>query len=98
MASRFIPLPGEGSSFKPVKSRQVQPPGILRGNRIDAHAEQRMRQGLNQFHDFVAHADRSGQIFRIAHAGQARFLFVGTEAGKIVFLFAQQALKILLGF
>ena len=92
------PLARCGIEFEAVESRQPQAPRVLRGDRINAHAEQRVREGLQQLHDFVAHPGRVGQVFRIAHARQARLLFVGAEAGEIIFISSDQTLKILLGF
>ena len=92
------PLARCGIEFEALESRHFQAPGVLCGNRINAHAEQRVREGLEQFHDFIAHAGRVGQVFRIAHASQARLLFVGAEAGEIIFLLREQTLKIFLGF
>ena len=48
-------LARRGIEFEAAESRQAQAPRVLRGDRINADAEQSVRKGLEQFHDFIAH-------------------------------------------
>src|ERR1700692_1452081 len=89
-------LARQGIEFEAFEPGHVESPSVLRGDGIDAHSKQAMREGLEQFNDFVAYADRVSQVLGIRDARQARFLFVRTEAGEIVFLVGQEAFQILL--
>jgi len=78
---------GSGVEIEAIESLVSEAPGILRGNSIDAYAEERMRLRLEKFDDLSADAGNFGQIFGIGDAGQAGFLVVGTQTGEIVFFF-----------
>ena len=80
-----------------VEAGQIESPGVLRRDRIDAHAEQRMRHRLVHLDDVFVNAGDIFQEAGIAHARQLRFFLVGGQAGKIVFRLLKQALQIALG-
>src|ERR1700676_1034737 len=56
-------------------------------NRIDARSKKRMREGLKQLYDLIAHGNRFCEVLRIADARQPGLLFVGTEYWEIILFF-----------
>ncbi len=97
IASRFIPLPGVGIKFQSLEAGQVESPRILRGDRVDAHAEQSVRERLVDLDDIVVNAGDVFQIVGVADARELRFLLVRSQAREIVLRLSIQALQVALG-
>ena len=81
MASRFMPLPGCRIELQPVEAGQIESPGILRRDRVDAYAEQSVRQRLVHLDDVFMHAANVSQITGITDARQLRF-FLDRRSGR----------------
>ena len=97
MRSRFMPLPGDGSSFRPSNPGKSNPHASCAGNRIDANTEQSVRKRLVKLDNVFMNSRNVFQKAGITHAREFGFLLIRGQAGEIILRFLIQALQVALG-
>src|SRR6266700_810135 len=77
-------LAGTGFKIQSAKPKEPIAPRILRRHCINAKAKQRLRCILIEFDDLRINVCDIGQIMRVAHSRQSRFLVVGPKPAEII--------------